>query len=299
MPAGKTESSPPTQRVISIVELLAAQQHTLTSAEIADSLDLNRSTAGAILSALAERGWVRRLPDLTYQLGPAVAALGRRVADSRGDRIWLNEELERLAARVDCGAALTAVAGERIEFVAVTRDRLTVGIEAGARIPLRAPAGAAIIAHSSAARQQDWLQTRGPERREEYRDVLSTLRTTGNCAWRLEPDSMPTVRVLSEVADHLADHPASKDLRGRVLAQLGTIIGSAYDQATLDAEIPLPISYMSAPVFGGGGRAVMELQIGPLRMDVTRDERRRYLAELATAARRIGDGVNSKNHAGT
>ncbi|MCU1641035.1 MAG: hypothetical protein JWN03_1310 [Nocardia sp.] len=299
MPAGKTESSPPTQRVISIVELLAAQRNTLTSAEIADSLDLNRSTAGAILSALAERGWVRRLPDLTYQLGPAVAALGRRVADTRGDRIWLNEELERLAARVDCGAALTAVAGERIEFVAVTRDRLTVGIESGARIPLRAPAGAAIIAHSGPALQQDWLQTRGPERREEYRDVLSTLRATGYCAWRLEPDSMPTVRVLSEVADHLADHPASKDLRGRVLAQLGAIIGSAYDQATFDEEIPLPISYMSAPVFDGGGHAVMELQIGPLRMDVTRDERRRYLAELATAARRIGDGINSKNHART
>ncbi|WP_330182387.1 helix-turn-helix domain-containing protein [Nocardia sp. NBC_01503] len=300
MPAGKTrtaDSSPPTQRVISIVELLAAQPTPLTSAEIADSLDLNRSTVGSILAALAERAWVRRLPDLTYRLGPALAALGVRMADTRGDRAWLNEELERLAEHVDCGAALTVIDGEYLEFVAVTRDRLTVGIKSGVRIPLRAPAGAGIIAHSGPGRQQDWLETRGPERRDEYREVLSTVRATGYCAWRLEPDSLPTARVLSDVADHLAEHPAGKDLRGRVLSQLATIVGSAYDQATLDQDIPLPLSYVSAPVFDSTGHAVMELQIGPLRMDVTRPERRRYLAELAASARRLGDGIERKHHA--
>ncbi|MFB7717358.1 helix-turn-helix domain-containing protein [Nocardia sp. NPDC056100] len=299
MPAGKTrtaDSSPPTQRVISIVELLAAQRTPLTSAEIADNLELNRSTAGAILAALTERGWVRRLPDLTYRVGPALAALGVRAADSRGDRAWLNTELERLAEQVDCGAALTAIDGEYLEFLAVTRDRLTVGMKSGVRIPLRAPAGAGMIAHCGPGRQQDWLDTRGPERRDEYREVLNTLRANGFCAWRLEPDSLPTARVLSEVADHLSEHPANKDLRGRVLAQLATIVGPAYDLATLDEDIPLPLSYISAPVFDGSGHAVMELQIGPLRTDVTRDERRRYLTELAAAARRIGDGVERKNN---
>ncbi|APB00552.1 helix-turn-helix domain-containing protein [Nocardia seriolae] len=296
MPAGKirsTPSSPPTQRVISIVELLAAGQRPLTSAEIADGLELNRSTAGAILAALTERDWVRRLPDLSYELGPAVAELGRRAADAHDDRAWLDRELQRLADRVDCGAALTTITLDHLDFLAVTRDRYTVGIESGARIPLLAPAGAAIIAHWGSARQQDWLETRGPERREEYRAVLATLRSTGYCAWRLEPDSLPNVRVLSEVADHLADQPASKELRGRVLAQLAAIGGSAYDQATLDRDVALPVSYISAPVFDTGGHAVMELQIGPLREDVTRPERRRYLAELSAAARRIGDGVDS------
>lgn len=295
-PSKPADSSPPTQRVVSIVELLAAQRGSLTSAEIADSLDLNRSTAGAILAALVERGWARRLPDLTYRLGPAIAALSTRVADTRGDRAWLNEELEHLAGLVDCGAALTAIDGKHLEFVAVTPDRLTVGMRAGVRIPLRAPAGAAIIAYSGPGRQQDWLQTRGPERRDEYREVLDMLRATGYCAWRLEPDSLPTARVLSEVADHLAEHPASKDLRGRVLSQLASIVGSAYDQATLEQDIPLPLSYVAAPVFDGSGHAVMELQIGPLRTDVTRAERRRYLAELAAAARRIGDGIERKHH---
>ncbi|WP_067692702.1 IclR family transcriptional regulator [Nocardia jejuensis] len=296
MPAGKTrttESSPPTQRVISIVETLAAHEGSLTAAEIADGLELNRSTAGVILAALTERGWVRRLPDLSYELGPALAVIGRQISDRRGDRAWLNDELERLADRVDCGAALTAISGDHLEFVAVTRDRLTAGIEAGARIPLLAPAGAAIIAHSGAARQRDWLDTRGPERRDEYRAVLATLRDSGYCAWRLEPDSLPTVRVFSEVADHLAEHPASKELRGRVLAQLATIIGSCYDRSTLDEDVPLPLSYMSAPVFDDSGHAVMELQIGPLRPDVTRLERRRYLAELTESARRITDGQQS------
>ncbi|MEU0544525.1 helix-turn-helix domain-containing protein [Nocardia sp. NPDC005978] len=292
MPAGKTaDSSPPTQRVISIVELLAARHGPLTSAEIADRLELNRSTAGAILAALVERGWARRRPDLGYELGPALAALGLRAADSRRDRAWLNAELERLAERIDCGAALTALDGEYLEFLAVTRDRVTVGIESGARIPLLAPAGAGIIAHASGVRQRDWLGTRGPERREEFLAVLDTVRESGHCAWRLEADSMPAVRVLTEVVDHLAEIPTSSELRGRVLAQLATIIGSAYDQPTLDRDIPLPVSYISAPVFDAAGRAVMELQIGPLRVAVTRAERRRYLTELADTAGRIGAGL--------
>lgn len=300
MSAGKTAaSSPPTQRVISIVELLAAQHTPLTSAEIADRLELNRSTAGAILAALTERGWARRRPDLGYELGPALAALSVRAADTRSDRAWMNAELERLADRIDCGAALTALDGEHLEFVAVTRDRVTVGIESGARIPLLAPAGAAIIAHSGPARQRDWLNTRGPERLDEFRTVLDTLRATGHCAWRLEVDSMPAVRVLTDVLDRLAEIPTSKELRGRVIAQVATIIGSAYDQATLDTDIPLPLSYISAPVFNAGGHAVMELQIGPLRLDVTRPERRRYLSELAATARRIGDGIERNRQSRT
>lgn len=297
MPGGKTtETSPPTQRVMAIVELLAAQHATLTSAEIADALDLNRSTAGAILAALAEREWVRRLPDLSYELGPALAAIGAHAADAAGDRSFFTAELDRLADRVDCGVALSAISGDFFEFVAVTEDRYTAGIEAGARIPLLAPAGAAIIAHAGPGRQQDWLDTRGPERLAEFRAVLNTLRATGFCVWRLEPDSLPTARVLSEVASHLAELPASKELRGRVLAQLATVVGSAYDQATLDRDVPLPVSYLTAPVFDGSGHAVMELQIGPLRADVTRAERRRYLAEVAEAARRIGDGIERNHH---
>ncbi|MFE2998223.1 helix-turn-helix domain-containing protein [Nocardia sp. NPDC059246] len=296
MPTGKTESSPPTQRVIAIVELLAAQDDSLTSAEIADSLDLNRSTTGAILAALAAGGWVRRRPDLRYELGERLAAVGARAALGQRDRAWLDRELARLADRVDCGAALTALSGGHLKFVAVTRDRLTVGMESGVRIPLLAPAGAAIIAHTGAARQRDWIDTRGAERRDEYRAVLDTLRTAGYCAWRLERDSLPGVRVLSEVADHLAEHPGNTDLQGKVLAQLATFGGSAYDQQTFDSDATLPLSYMSAPVFDGGGHAVMELQIGPLREDVTRTERRHYLTELSAAARRIGDGLEPVSH---
>lgn len=296
MPAGNTrplESSPPTQRVISVVELLAAQHASLSSAEIADTLDLNRSTVGAILVALGERGWVRRLPDLSYELGPALAAIGQRAVATQRDWEWLNAELERLAARIGCGAALTTISGEELEFLAMTRDRGLVpgGIDAGARFPLLAPAGAAMIAHAGAARQGGWLDT-APEQSCAYESVLEGIRAVGYSAWRLEPDSIPTLRVLADVMDHLAEHPTSKELRGRVLAILATVGGTAYDPATLDGETALPLSYLSAPVFDGDGHAVMELQIAPLRSAVTRTERRRYIDELTTAARRIGAGID-------
>ncbi|MFI6867216.1 helix-turn-helix domain-containing protein [Nocardia sp. NPDC050406] len=293
MPTGKTgavESSPPTRRVISVVELLTAHHSSMTAAEIADTLDLNRSTVGAILAALGDSGWVRRLPDLSYELGPALAAIGHRATAAQRDWEWLHAELERLAARVGCGAALTAITGEELEFLAVTRDRGLVpgGIEAGIRFPLLAPAGAAIIAHAGAARQRDWLETAVPERRADYAAVLETLRTEGYSAWRLAPDSIPTLRVLADVVDHLAEHPTSKDLRGRVLALLATVGGAPYDPATMNGADALPLSYLSAPVFDAEGHAAMELQIGPLRSAVTRAERLRYIEELTAAAGRLG-----------
>lgn len=49
-----------------------------SSAQIAVQLHLSRSTVGPILAALDEKGWVIRLPDLTYQLGAALIAISER-----------------------------------------------------------------------------------------------------------------------------------------------------------------------------------------------------------------------------
>lgn|GEM_PF-2352521 len=293
MQAGRSaadNSSPPTLRVISIIELLAGHDGSLTSAEIADALSLSRSTAGAILSTLDAHGWVRRLPDLSYEVGPVPPQLFRRPYAVQ-DPAAMHDELGRLAARVGCGAALTRVDRDDLVFVAVVGDQALIpaGIRAGTRIPLLPPAGAAVIAHSAPARQQAWLARGAVERREEFRTVLEILRTTGSCVWGLDSGAISALQVLSEVVSHLIEHPARTDLRGRVLGLLATIGGRAYDRPTLDSDAPLPLSYLSAPVLDRSGNAMLELQIGPLRPSVGRRERQRYLAELTAAARRIGN----------
>lgn len=295
MPTGNTgraESSPPTRRVVSVLELLAAHEAALSSAEIADTLGLSRSTVGSILATLEESGWVRRRPDLGYEPGPALLVLAGRLRDRLRDRDNLDAQVRRLAERVGCGAALTSIAGPELIFVSVAGGPGTIpaGIEAGTRIPLRPPAGAAILAHAGLPAQRSWLQQAPPERRGEFERVLETVRALGYCAWGLDANSLPTLRVLAEVVDHLSDHPAGRGLRERVLTLLSTIGGAAHSRADLDSERELPISYLSVPVVGADERVTMELQIGPLDPAVGPAARAEYVREMRAAARRIGAG---------
>ncbi|MGW6421909.1 helix-turn-helix domain-containing protein [Nocardia sp. NPDC055053] len=283
------DDSPPTSRVVAVVELLAARGTALSAAEIAQSLELSRSTVGAILATLDRHGWVRRHTDLTYQLGPGLARVGLLAPAVVADGAAIGAELEHLATRVGCGAALTALSGDDLVFVTVVGGHglIPAGIENGTRIPLLPPAGATLIAHAPTATQNSWLDRGDPARRAEFRAVLATIRTTGCCAWSLRPGALTALRVLADVVDLLAGRPAADELRGRVLSLLGDITGSAHTEADLNSPVSLSLGYLSAPVLAADGRALFEVQIGPLRAEVTAEARRRYIDELLATARRV------------
>ncbi|MGW6726936.1 helix-turn-helix domain-containing protein [Nocardia sp. NPDC055029] len=283
------DDSPPTSRVVAVVELLATRGTALSAAEIAQSLDLSRSTVGAILSTLDRHGWVRRHTDLTYQLGPGLARVGLLAPAVVADGAAIGAELEHLATRVGCGAALTALSGDDLVFVTVVGGHglIPAGIENGTRIPLLPPAGATLIAHAPATTQNSWLDRGDPARRAEFREVLATIRTTGCCAWSLRPGALTALRVLADVVDLLSGRPTADELRGRVLSLLGDITGSAHTEADLNSSASLSLGYLSAPVLAADGRALFEVQIGPLRAEVTADARRRYIDELLATARRV------------
>src|ERR1700743_3127607 len=77
--------SPPTARVLDVVELLAGtDEDRLRFSDVVRRLDLTQATAHAILTTLCERGWVSRDPvDKTYSLGPALAVVATRVETAR------------------------------------------------------------------------------------------------------------------------------------------------------------------------------------------------------------------------
>ncbi|MYW03213.1 helix-turn-helix domain-containing protein, partial [Streptomyces sp. SID3343] len=134
-------ASPPTDRVVAVVELLAAASGGLSVSEIATRLDLNRSTAGAVLGALAEPGWVQRGRDLLYTLGPGLLAVAGAVQGRVRMPVDAADVLADLAERTGCGAALSLVGGDHVVFVAVEPGpgRVPAGITVGARLPLRPP----------------------------------------------------------------------------------------------------------------------------------------------------------------
>ncbi|HYL50415.1 MAG TPA: helix-turn-helix domain-containing protein, partial [Acidimicrobiia bacterium] len=74
--------SPQTDRVIALVELLAARPgQGFTLAELTRRLRVNKSTCHSMLTTLAGAGWLLRDPyRKTYRLGPALATVGRAAA---------------------------------------------------------------------------------------------------------------------------------------------------------------------------------------------------------------------------
>lgn len=292
MPRGNAEmrsSSPPTLRAVAVVEYLTVRDRPQSSAEIADGLGLSRSTVGAILAALDERGWVTRLPDRTYQLGPALIAISERARPALPRPGILDDELDRLARRVGCAVGLSTVHRGQLIVVAVTvhEGRVPAGISSGTRLPLAPPGGATVVAHSDAAVQQRWLQRAEPDARPGLRDLLADVRDSGVAVWGAGAANIDTVDVIADVVAFLSNDPATAELRSRVVRLLSTLNGAPYRPAELDADATLPVSVLGAPIFDGGGAARWELQIGPFRPAVARAERRRYIAELTATASRL------------
>jgi len=282
-------TSPPTDRVVSVVELLAARGAPCTIAQVADTLQLSRSTVAAILAALDVHGWVRRDPSLSYRLGPGLIGPGVAAGRAMGTLPGLDDALARLSAQVDCGAALGVVTAGDLTFLAVEpgRGRLPAGIAVGRTLPLRAPAGAAVIAFADQARQRAWLGTAAPELRPELAEVLHCIRSAGVGAWGIGAADPGMLDVLTDVVEHLTEDPTRLTLRERVRGLLAGISGRPYSASDLGGDKALPLSYLVAPVFDAAGRAAWELQIGPLRSSVPREARAHYVEQLTRTAREL------------
>lgn len=281
--------SPPTDRVVAVVELLAGREDACTIAEVADTLGLSRSTVGAVLGSLDAHGWVRRDADRRYRLGPRLAGVSEAARSAAGVPPGLDAALARLSAQVDCGAALGVVTSTEMTFLAVDagRGRLPAGITVGAGLPLRAPAGAAVIAFAEPARRRAWLDTLPAGLRAPTAEALELIRATGVGVWGIDAADPGMLDVLAEVVELLGEDPTRNSLRGRVLDLFGNISGKPYSADDLASDRALPVSYLVAPVFDVDGRATWELQIGPLRSAVPRAERARYIESLARTAREL------------
>lgn len=277
--------SPPTDRVIAVVEMLATQREASSVALIATRLDLNRSTATAILSALERAGWALRQDDRSYTLGPGLLGVADAVRDAWPPSAQFADEIEDLAGRAGCGATLALVGSTESTFVSVVRGkgRIPPGVSVGVRMPLVAGVGAAVIAHRDAPTQAKWLASAHPSRRELLADVLCQIRESGVAVFGLGDSDPRMLDVLAEVSELLVEHPRRVGLRQRVFELLSGLGGEPYTAAQLKTSEALSVGYLSAPVFDHG-RALYELQLGPLLSAVSPAERKRYVREIRTTA---------------
>lgn len=286
---GDRTGSPPTERVVAIVELLAGGSEPSSVASIAAKLELNRSTTTSILSALEDAGWVTRHEDRRYSLGAGLIG----VADAVRRSLPLSRDfvavVDELAQRAGCGASISLVSTTELTFLHVVpgQGQIPAGVETGVRLPLVAPVGAAVMAHRERDAQDAWLASSRTVDRSLLADVLSQVRRSGVAIFGLGDSDPEILTVLGEVVELLAEHPMRTELRQRALGLLLGLSGHPYTAEQLDTADDLAISYLTAPVSNSDGHVMYELQLGPLRPGVSALDRDRYCTEIRSAADKL------------
>ncbi|OBI89108.1 hypothetical protein A9X01_14235 [Mycobacterium asiaticum] len=286
--------SPPTDRVVAVIELLATQHEPSSVASIASRLELNRSTATSILLALENAGWVTRQADRRYTLGAGLIAVADAVHQAFPVSAEINHELEELARRAGCGATLAWVGSTDMTFLASVpgRRKMPAGVTVGLRLPVGAPACAAVIAHRDLPERREWLATAKPDDRDILEDVLSQIQSTHVAVYGLGESDPKVLDLLGEVADLLAENPQRTSLRRRMFKLFGELAPIPYTAEQLASKQPLSIGYLAAAVFADG-KASYELQLGPLLPAVGRSERERYISEIRATADKLSSGANT------
>ena len=178
--------SPPTERVIAVIELLGSEPaRQFTLAEICRNLNISRATGHAILTTLTAHDWVTRDPaNAEYAWGPAMASLTKPA-----NSLVYRAELQALATDTGTQVSLTRREGRTMVIVETVGECLTgPRISPGLRTPLVAPFGRDYIAGSSTETQNAWLEAIGqpdPGLRRRMTAVLKEVRQRGFVVERL------------------------------------------------------------------------------------------------------------------
>lgn len=189
----KPKPYPGTQSVLRAISLLKAfsdERPEWRLSELAEGVELNKTTVFRLLTALASEGMVARNPDSdTYRLGPEIVVLGGRALRSNDLRSLSQPELKALAAAVGETATLEILVGsETIILVEVAGEHVMSGGQTiGTRWPAYATStGKAVMAYLDAEELAEAIPTPIPlitpnsiTSRDSLYEALATVRQRG------------------------------------------------------------------------------------------------------------------------
>lgn len=252
------DPSPPTRRVVAVVELLAeASAAQLTLAEICRELGISRSTAHAILATLCSCGWVLRDPlSGRYALG---SGLPRPTSGSLPISRTLRGPLRQLCSTVGMAACISEVRGGSIAVIESTApDSGRRQVTAGQRLPFVAPFGREFVAWAPAAARQEWLDAAGPVNDvfcARIPKVLNAIQERGYGIERLSNALLKVYTALMALEDGNVADPVAIRLAGAV-ADLTIVDFLPGELAQIEQ---CPLATISAPIFDGEGKVVMSV----------------------------------------
>ena len=269
-PASSARSSPPTQRVVAILDFMAEHPHDRFGlSELARHVGLAKPTCLGIVTTLTESGYlVRDSRDKTYRLGPSLIALGHIAQESMRVSPAAREELRRLSGAFNTTAALAAVVDDRITLLElVGPPGADVGVRVGQSYPFAPPVGLMFVLWDDDA-LRDWLSRAPtiPLRTDTQRldRVIAECRTSGYLVERLTPGGRRLYALMAGMSSKLPDE--LRALLGELISDIGERV---YLRSEAEARQRHDISVISAPVYDHHRRQIMvvSLQIGRAMTD--------------------------------
>ncbi|WP_043651662.1 helix-turn-helix domain-containing protein [Nocardia thailandica] len=282
-PARETDpaASPPTHRVVQVMELLSrrATEH-LSLARIVRETGLSRATAHAVVTQLTADGWLVRDEDGCYGLGFGLLALARRAEAAFPLRRTAQAALRALSATVGVPVFLAERDGEAIVVTEVLGTPSAGWIRVGRRLPLAPPVCREFVAWAPEAERTAWLDRADPAHRDRLAAVLDAVAARGYSVERLVDDSTPMLEALSALRSSTVTDPLRHHL-GAVIAELVTIDYLPDEVGAVNAVVTVAV-----PVFGPDGRVAASVVACP-DARLTATELTELAATITAAADRI------------
>lgn len=275
--------SPPTERVVAVMHLLAGDpERSFSLTDISRSLGISRATCHAILATLVQHRWViRHEPSAGYSWGPAIGALARPTHDRQ-----FRPLLTRLSETVGAQVFLARREGPSLVVTDSVGDSLAAPrITAGLRLPLVAPFGRDYVAWAGEQAIKVWLSGIGePSTRLRRRltAVLAQVRERGYVVERLSREYLRVYTALRALAADGEPDEITARLAG-AFADLA-VVDCLPDE--LDGRSDHPIATISAPVKDADGVVSMSVTAAPFR-SLSADDIADIGAAVRDVARRI------------
>ncbi|MGC4049949.1 MAG: helix-turn-helix domain-containing protein [Paludibaculum sp.] len=284
--AAAGRNSPPTERVVAVLEFLAAHpDERFGLSELGRRVDISKPTCLGILTTLTAGGYLVRDDgngrDKTYRLGPALIALGHRAQESLRVSPDARTELRTLSDEFGTAAAVSAVIGDRITVLDLVGPRgADTGVTIGQSYPFAPPVGLMFVLWDPAALRA-WLAKAPtvPLRTDSARLalVVDSCRSAGYLVERLTPAGRRLYSLMAGVSGTLPDE---------LVALLRELVADIGERVYLPGEAPSArhdVSVISAPVYDHHQRQamVMSLHIGHALTDDEISERARALVAAA------------------
>ena len=280
---GRQVPSPPTERVVAVMHLLAGDpERSFSLADISRSLGISRATGHAILATLAHHRWVvRHEPSASYSWGPAIGALARPTHDRE-----FRPLLEGLSESVSAQVFLARREGATLVVTDSVGDSLAAPrVTAGLRMPLVAPFGRDYVAWAGEQAIKAWLAGIGEPStalRKRLTAVLAQVRERGYVIERL---SREYVRVYMALRALAADGEPD-EITARLAGAFADLALVDYLPDELDGGSDHQIATISVPVRDSDGVVSMSITVAPFR-GLNAKEIRQMGAAARDVARRI------------